>query len=329
MARLRVLEFIRHEDGVWNLPPAQAEALGRDFPDVEFLSPARLEDADRLLPDVEIVLGWAVNRRNFASARRLRWIHSPAAGVGPVLFPALVASEVVVTNSRGLHADSMAEHTIGVLLAFARKLHLARDAQREARWTHEEMWDEPPYRDVAGSAMGLVGLGAVGGAIAKRARALGMTVRAVCRTPRADPAPAHEVWPVERLVELAAASDVLVLAAPHTPATRGMIGRAVLAAMPRHALLVNIGRGALVDEPALIECLERGSIAGAALDVFAEEPLPAASPLWRMPQVIATPHVSGLGPRYWERVVEIFATHLRAYREGRPLPNLVRKSEGY
>jgi phosphoglycerate dehydrogenase-like enzyme len=156
-----------------------------------------------------------------------------------------------------------------------------------------------------------------------------MTVRAICRTPRADPAPAHEVWPGERLIELAAASDALVLAAPHTAATRGMVGRAVLGAMRRHAVLVNIGRGALVDEPALVEALERGTIAGAALDVFAEEPLPAASPLWRMPQVIATPHVSGLGPSYWERVVAVFSTHLRAYLEGRPLPNLVDKSEGY
>lgn len=330
MSRRRVLEFIRHPDGVWNLPPAHVEALAREFPEVEFVSPAGQEEADRALPDAEIVLGYAVNRGNFALARRLRWIHAPSAGVGPMLFPALVASDVVITNSRGLHADSMAEHTIGVLLAFARKLHLARDAQRESRWVHREMWsDTPPFRDLAGAALGLVGLGAIGGAIATRARALGMTVRAITRTPRADPAPAHEVWSSDRLVGLAAASDALVLAAPHTPATRGMIGRAVLDAMPRHAVLVNLGRGALVDEPALIEALDRGRIAGAGLDVFAEEPLPASSPLWRMPQVIVTPHVSGLGPRYWERVAAVFAAHLRDYLAGRPLANLVHKHEGY
>jgi phosphoglycerate dehydrogenase-like enzyme len=120
-----------------------------------------------------------------------------------------------------------------------------------------------------------------------------------------------------------------VLAAPHTHATRGQVDAAVLARMPAHAVLVNLGRGALVDEPALIAALESGRIAGAALDVFAEEPLPAASPLWRMPHVIATPHVSGLGPRYWERTVAMFADHLRDFLAGRPLQNLVDKREGY
>jgi phosphoglycerate dehydrogenase-like enzyme len=137
------------------------------------------------------------------------------------------------------------------------------------------------------------------------------------------------VWEPGRIGELAAISDWFVAIAPATPATQGIVSRAVLARMPAHAVFLNLGRGALVDEPALIEALERGAIAGAALDVFADEPLSAASPLWRLPQVIVTPHVSGYGPRYWERAVEMFADNLRARLDGRPLRNVVDKQEGY
>ena len=327
MSRLTVLEYVRDEDGVWSIPRPLLERLQSEFPDVRFASPAGPAEADRLLPEADAVLGWAVRPHNLASARRLRWIHLTAAGVGRALFPELVASDVVVTNSRGLHATSMSEHALGLMLAFARRLHLARDAQREGRWIDHEVQGE--VGQLEGGALGLVGLGRVGSAIAIRAKALGMTVRAVTRTPRADPAPADEVWPVERIGDLAAASDWLVGVAPATPATHGLVSRAVIARMPSHAVLLNLGRGALVDEPALVEALERGAIAGAALDVFADEPLPAASPLWRLPQVIVTPHVSGYGPRYWERAVAMFADNLRATLDGRPLANVVDKREGY
>jgi phosphoglycerate dehydrogenase-like enzyme len=327
MTRRTVLEYVRDEEGVWNLPRPLIEGLSARFPEVRFESPARQADADRLLPEVDAVLGWAVRPHNLASARRLEWIHFTAAGVGRALFPELVASEVVLTNSRGLHATSMAEHAIGMMLAFARRLHVARDAQRESRWSDRALWSE--IGQLEGGAVGLIGLGQVGAAIARRAKALGMIVRAVTRRPREDPAPADEVWPVERLGDLAATSDWLVGVAPATPATQGLVSRAVLTRMPAHAVFLNLGRGALVDEPALIERLERGAIAGAALDVFADEPLPPSSPLWAMSQVIVTPHVSGYGPRYWERAVEMFAGNLRAWLEGRPLANVVDKREGY
>ena len=330
MSRMTVLEFVRNEDGVWNLPRPLVEKIAERFPDVRFESPQRQADADLLIPEADVVLGWAVRPHNFASASRLGWIHLTAAGVGSALFPELVASEVVVTNSRGLHATSIAEHVLGMMLAFARKLHLARDAQHDARWIDRALWAEPPdFRQLEGESLGLVGLGQIGRALARRAKAMGMVVQAVTRTPRIDPAPADAVWPVERLGDLAAASDWLVVAAPSTPATRGLVSRAVLERMPPHAVLLNVGRGALVDEPALIERLERGAIAGAGLDVFAEEPLPVESPLWRMPQVIVTPHVSGYGPRYWERALELFAANLRARLAGRPLANVVDKREGY
>ncbi len=326
----RVLEFNRSKDGVWNLPPSGVERLRRDFPGLEFVSPADEREADSLLPGAEVVFGWAVTAANFASASRLRWIQITAAGVGSQLFPALVQSDVLLTNGRGLHATAMAEHTLGVLLAFARKLHLARDAQNRSRWTQHELWTEDPaFGQLEGATLGLVGLGSVGSGIASRARALGLEVIAVRRRPSADPAPADQQWGVERLPDLVARADFLVLAAPLTAETRGLMDRATIARMKRSAVLVNLGRGSLVDEAALIDALREGRIAGAALDVFRDEPLPASSPLWSMPQVIVTPHVSGLGPRYWERAVDLFAHNLRAYLAGEPLANLVDKRAGY
>ncbi len=330
MPKLRVLEFVRAADGAWELPEPERRALVRRFPEVRFDSPADAAGADRALPEADVVLGGAVRPHNFASAARLRWIHVTSAGVGPALFPELAASGVILTNARGLHAVSMAEHVLAAMLGFARRFHLARDAQREGRWSFETFAAEPGgVLELQGASLGLFGFGRVGAAIAERARALGLTVRAVSRRPRPDPSPAHELWPPERLGDLAAASDWFVIAAPLTAATRGAVGRAVLERLPAHAVLVNVGRGSLVDEAALTERLESGALAGAALDVFAEEPLPRSSRLWNLPQVILTPHVSGLGPRYWERAMEQFAENLRAFLDGRPLANVVDKREGY
>ena len=330
MARIRVLEYIRSSEAVWTLPRAHTEALSRAFPEVEFDSPATREEADARLPDADIVLGWAVRRENFARASRLRWIQLTAAGVGSLLFPELVESPVIVTNGRGLHAESMAEHAIGVILMFARQLHLARDAQREARWIQAELWHGPtPFTRVEGSTLGVVGFGSVGRATARRARALGMRVLAVRRRPAADAAPADEQWGVEKLDDVIAVADWLVLCAPLTRDTRGLIGGERLARMKPGAVIVNLGRGGLVDEPALIAALKDHRIRGAALDVFDEEPLPATSPLWGMPQVIVTPHISGLDPRLWERGMQLFGRNLRAFLDGRPLENVVDKHAGY
>ena len=330
MSALRVLEYVRYDDGVWNLPPTLLEALAERYPQVHFDIPGSRAEADALLPEADVVLGFAVRPDNFAMARRLRWIHATAAGVRGVLFPALIDSEVVVTNARGLHARSMAEHAIGVMLAFVRKLHWSRDAQRARRWDAVPQEKEAPaFGQLAGATLGLVGFGHVGSGIAELARALGMRVIAIRRHPATSPEPAHEQWGTERLHDLLAQSDWVVLCTPATSETQGLIGASELACMPPHARLINLGRGALVDEPALIEALAAGRIAGASLDVFAEEPLCAASPLWDMREVILTPHVSGFGPRYWERALEQFETNLRLHLSGEPLVNVVDKQAGY
>jgi len=283
-----------------------------------------------MLPEAEIVLGFAVRESNLAAASKLRWIHVTAAGVEGVLFPALVESPVVLTCSRGLHARSMAEHALATMLAFARQLHRSRDAQHERRWSQREHWEAAPgFADLAGSTVAIVGFGAIGRAIGAGCRALGQQVLAVRRRPGGDPAPAHECFGPERLGDALERADWLVLCAPLTPATRGLIGAAQLARLKPGARLVNVGRGALVDEPALIEALRSGRVAGAALDVMATEPLPPESPLWTLPEVIVTPHVSGLGPRYWERALELFAANLERWLAGEPLLGRVDKAAGY
>lgn len=330
MARVRVLEWVRYPTGVWNLPRALAHALAAAVPEAEVWCPETRAEAEALLPAADVVLGFAVRPDNLANATRLRWIHSTAASATHVLFPALVESDVVVTNARGLHADAMAEHALGVMLAFVRKLHHARDAQRARVWAQESMSaDAPAFGSLAGATLGLVGLGAIGSALASRARALGMRVHAVRRHPAADPAPAHEQWPVSRLHDLLAESDWVVVVAPHTSATEGLFGAAEFDRMKPGARFVNLGRGALVDEAALVAALRSGKLAGAALDVFEEEPLPPASPLWDFPEVILTPHISGLGPRYWERAMDQFTDNLRRYLACEPLANVVDKRAGY
>jgi phosphoglycerate dehydrogenase-like enzyme len=330
MSTTRVMEFIRDPSGVWSLPQGLMEGLRRDFPQVEFVSPADRAGADAALPDTEIVFGYAVRAENFASARALRWIQITSAGVGPALFPELVASDVQLTNGRGLYSDAMAEHALGLMLAFARQLHLARDAQHDRRWAHAALRDESAgFRTLSGTTLGLVGFGSIGQALARRARALDMRVIALRRHPSDDPAPADVQWGTDRLDALLEQADWLVLSPPLTSETRGMIGAHELARVKRGAILVNLGRGALIDEAALAQALADGRVAGAGLDVFQTEPLPEASPLWSAPNVIVTPHVSGLAPGLWERAVAMFARNLRAYLEGRPLENVVDKRAGY
>jgi len=330
MPALQVLEYIRDDQGVWSLPLQHVDALRAEFPSVCFSTPADQAAADRLLPEADVVFGWAVNPDNFASAKRLQWIQVTAAGLGRMLFRELVESPVIVTNGRGLHSVSMAEHTIGVILSFARKLHLARDAQGRREWAQTPMWkDSHSFVEVAGTTLGMVGVGSIGREIAWRARALGIRVIAVRRHAGREPRLVDAQWGPEGLPTLLAESDWVVVAAPLTNETRGLIGAAELGQMKREAILINLGRGAIVDEAALEEALANRTIAGAGLDVFEHEPLRPDSPLWTMPNVLVTPHVSGTGPRYWERATELMAGNLRRFIAGQPLANVVDKRAGY
>jgi phosphoglycerate dehydrogenase-like enzyme len=316
-------------DGVWALPGALVEHLRREFPRLEFVDAPRPEDRARELADAEIAFLSRLKAEEYAAARRLRWIQSPAAGVGNLLFPALRDSGVVVTNARGIHGSPIAEHVIAVTIALLRQIPLALRRQLAHQWVKDEL-PLSAYRSFADCSVGLVGLGAIGSAIAEKAAALGARVSAVRRQASAPHPPAvSTIYPPEGLATLLAEVDVLVLAAPLTASTAGLIGTAELRLMKPSAILVNIARGKLVRESELIEELAKGSIAGAALDVFEHEPLDPASPLWDMPNVLITPHTSGFRADYWEAAVNLFSRNLSRYLDGRPLLNVVDKNAGY
>jgi phosphoglycerate dehydrogenase-like enzyme len=324
-----VLLNARHEFSLWTLPESEAEGLARDVTQVRFVHCRSDQEFDRLLPEAEVLFGWGLDAGNFERATRLRWVQITAAGAQRLLFPAMVSSDVVLTNTRGLHAAPIAEHVMGVILSFARKLHLARDAQTRVSWEQESLWGgPPPLRELGRSTLGLVGVGGIGAAVAARARAFGMRVLGLRRRalPSAD---VDEVLAPDRLDELLERSDYLVVSVPSTPETRGMIGATQLARMREDAVIVNVGRGRVVDEDALATALRSGRPAGAALDVFGEEPLPESSPLWRMPQVLLTPHLAGATPHYWSRAVGLFRENLRRFLGGEPLLNVVDKHAGY
>ncbi len=325
-----VLEWIRDPGGVWNVPPAAMARLAAEFPGVRFASPATREEAESLLPGADVLYGYLLRPHNIGSAAQLRWVHSPAAGVTGLLFPEFLDSPITLTNGRGLHSRSMAEHALALMLATARRLPRSRDMQSARQWDQTGQWqDEPGFLELEGSTLALVGFGRTGRGVGALGRALGMRVLAVRRRPDEDFSVAHEQFGVPQLGEVLERADWVVVTAPHTAQTTGLIGEKELARMKRSAYLVNLARGALLDEAALLAALDAGRPAGAALDVFAEEPLPAASALWSHPRVIVTPHVGGVGPRYWERACEQFAGNLRRFLAGEPLDNLVDKRAGY
>lgn len=302
-------------------PPPGIDAAG----DVRYAATeAELATA---LPGSEIAFAWDVDQGVLAAswerATDLRWLQASSAGVDGLLFPALVESEVVVTNARGVFDDAMAEYVLGLLIAHARDLGTTLRHSDEGVWRHRDT------RPLAGQRLLVIGPGPIGRAIARLARAVGMRVSAVGRRARAGDVEFDEIVGVDELLAALPGADHVVVATPLTEATRGLIGREALDAMGPTAHLVNVGRGAVVDEEALVEALRSGAIAAASLDVFPEEPLPADHPLWRMPNVVVSPHMSG-DFSGWERgVVAVFLDNLERWRRGIPLRNVVDKRRGY
>jgi phosphoglycerate dehydrogenase-like enzyme len=319
---------------IWVMPRHFVGQLQRDFPQHTFLEAWDRETLRRLLPDADVVFTPFVDTDVFPSATRLRWVQSPAVGVGSLMFPELLASPVIITTARGIRARSIAEHVIGVAIALARQLPLAFRAQAAHEWAQDRLeGPQTAVRTLQGQRMGIVGLGAIGIEVAKIAVPFGFRVSAIRRRvdrPGQDGEVRVEaVWPPDRLLELLAQSDVVVLAAPHTPETKRLIGRREVEAMKRGALLVNVARGKLIDDAAVIDALREGRLGGAALDVFTREPLEPESPYWDLPNVIVTPHTSGAMQDYWTPLVALFADNLRRFEDGRPLLNVVDKKAGY
>ena len=285
------------------------------------------DELARGLPHAEVLLGWNFRaddlRGAWAHAKRLRWIHWTGAGVDALLFPELVASDVVVTNARGAFDRPMAEYVLGLVLAMAKGFPATLAAQAERRW-HYRTADR-----VEGRRALVVGVGSIGRAIARMLRAAGFAVSGVGRRARAADDDFDEVLGNDALDAALGDADYVVLVTPLTQATRGLFDARRFACMKPTARFVNVGRGALIDEQALLDALRGERIAGAALDVFQHEPLPPESPLWDAPNLIVSPHMSGDVHDYREVVAEQFRDNLRRYAAREPLLNVVDKRLGF
>ena len=327
---MRILVAIYSEFRSWCIPEAQIDALRRLFPEHTFVRADSDEAVVDAIRDAEVAYSSRITRAHFAAAPRLRWVHSPAAGVGSMLFPEMVRSPVIMTNSRGNSSVTIAEHVIAVTLALLRDLPLAWQRQSEKTWAQNEFDAGVSIRTLRGARVLVVGLGSIGGETARLASAFGARVAGIRRTPGASPPPGvDEVHSPAALWDQLPSADVVVVSAPQTTETVHLIGERELALMKKDAVLVNVSRGKLIDERALVRALQSGRLRGAALDVFEHEPLDPASPLWERRDVLITPHVSGFHADYWPEATRLFVDNLRRFVAGQPLANVVDKEAGY
>jgi phosphoglycerate dehydrogenase-like enzyme len=308
------------------LPESQLAQLQAAAPDMRVVMTTERAEIEGLLDEVEIAVG-SFPHDLLARAPRLRWVQEWGAGVDWLLrHPEVAELDFTLTNASGVHAIPISEQILGYLLAFARQLPAAVRAQDRHTW-------QAPKRDqlfeLAGKTMLLVGVGAIGERTAIIAAALGMRVLGIRRNPAGDLPGVEAIYGSDRLHDLLPEADCVVLTVPLSHATQGMIAEPELRAMKPTSYLINIGRGGTIQQPALIKALREGWIAGAGLDVFDQEPLPATSPLWELDNVIMTAHYAGLTPEYDQRALAIFLDNLKRYRAGEPLQNVVDKAAGY
>jgi phosphoglycerate dehydrogenase-like enzyme len=343
-------------------PPVEPERLAKIVEAARPMTVVNARDeaeARREIADADGFFG-KLTPALLGSAGRLRWVQAPTASLEHYVFPELVAHPAVLTNMRGLYSDVIADHVFGYVLCFARNFHHYIRNQREARWapvgggaespTHAPRqaarrrpagWEDPAVQPgfvmgpaavsgvdrahlhLADTTLGVVGLGQIGSEIARRGLAFGMRVLAVDPVQTAAPPGVAALWRLERLPDLLGASDFVVIAAPHTPETVKLFRRDRFRQMKPSAYLINIGRGAIVDLDDLVAALRAGDLAGAGLDVYETEPLPADHPLWAMPNVILTPHVAGASPRIAERHLAVLLDNVGRFARGEPLANVV------
>ncbi|MGH7616514.1 MAG: D-2-hydroxyacid dehydrogenase [Gemmatimonadaceae bacterium] len=282
--------------------------------------------------DAEVYYGFGIPRVLFLETRQLEWVHSAAAGVVTSTYPEMVASDVVLTNSAGIHAIPIAEFIVAGVLHFLRGYDMIIDQQRRAEWNKQPFVKmDSVLREMDTVRALIVGVGGLGGAAAERLSALGAQCTGVRRRVGLGPPAGFErVIGLDRLDAELPRHDVIVLAAPLTPETSSLLTVARLDLLPPNAIVVNVARGAQLDESALAERLQAGRLRGAVLDVFQQEPLPAASPLWGLRQVVVSPHISPVSPgRFWPRQLALFLDNWRRYSKGQPLRNVVDKQAGY
>lgn len=324
---------------------AQTEKLRNVSPRLSIISHEvdSADDYTGLLDEVEVLYALRALPRP-EDAPKLRWVQLHSAGADRVLNqPLYTDTDIAFTTTSGIHAINMAEYTMAQILSYAHHLPEMFEDKQNAIWA-EERWERYLPGELRGATLGIVGYGSIGREIARQAQAFGMTVLAtksnlrdlsnddtfrVPGTGDPDAEIPDRIYPVQALHSLLKESDYVVLTVPLTEKTRHMIDADALAAMKPSAVLVNVARGSVVDEAALVNALQQGAIRAAALDVFEEEPLPEDSTLWHLPNVTLSPHISGLTPYYDERATDLFAENLRRFLVGEPLLNVVNRSRGY
>jgi phosphoglycerate dehydrogenase-like enzyme len=330
MAQHKIAVLLHDEFEMWRPPPWFVDKLRAEFPQADVVHSTSKRDDDDALRGADVLIGWSLSPQQLHAAKSLRWIYSITAAVDQYLYPELISSDVALTNAGTVHGPVVAEHAIAMLLALAKRLPSAVRYQDRRKWAMEAIWKESPRpREIRGANLVVVGLGSIGAEVAAMAAALKMNVIGVREHPERGAAGAHEVVGYDALDSALARADFVVLAAPLTERTRHLVDARRLQIFKPTAFLINVSRGLLVDEAALVKALRDRKIAGAALDVFEEEPLSRWSPLWKMPQVLITPHTAFLTENVWQRHYEVFAANLKRYLTGQPLDGLIDLKRGY
>jgi phosphoglycerate dehydrogenase-like enzyme len=275
-----------------------------------------------------VIFNWSGSKRVlsevFLSCQDVRWVHSRSAGLDHTLFPELVASDVPLTNGTGVFSQSLGEFSLAAILYFA------KDFRRMIRNQMAGVWEQFDVEEIAGQTVGIVGYGDIGRAVATRVHAMGMTVLAMKRHAPATADPLiTQFYPPEALLEMLGRCDYVVIALPLTAETHHLIGEAQIAAMKPNAVVINVGRGPLIDEPALVRALESKRIRGAGLDVFEKEPLPPGDPMYRLENVLLSPHTADHTAEWLNAAMRFFLEQYQRYSNGEPLHNIVDKHLGY
>ena len=329
-AETKLLICVWHPFPQWRAHPIMPETILRRWPKMRVV---HLPDYTRLpqeLPDTDIFIGAMLRPEQFKLATKLKWIHSTAAGVSQLMYPELQNSGVVVTNPSGIFSPQMAEHTIGLMVALARNFPDSVRYQDRSQWAQNEVSSQQgPLTELNGQLLLIVGYGSIGRELARRAWAFDMRVWGVNRSGKGNATHTEKILPVAQLDDALPEADYVVIAAPETHETQHLMGAAQIAKMKRGARLINVGRGSLLDEAALVRALEGGALRGAALDVTGTEPLPADSPLWKAPNLFITPHTSGVSDRLWQKQTDLLMDLLERWFEGRNLFNVVDVKRGY
>jgi phosphoglycerate dehydrogenase-like enzyme len=302
-------------------------SLESEFSGVDFVFVTSEEDQAREIKDADVLMG-TPSRDVFRAADHLRWMHCPGTGIDKLTsIPEIVDSDVVLTNARGPHAAPMADHVMSMCLAFAHNTNQMVLDQRAHVWDMTKY--DRSFIEMEGSTMGILALGGIGSAVARRATGFGMDVYAVDKEPFPAPPGVSDVWGLDRLDDLLRMSDWLVVTAPYTVDSKGMIGAEQLALMKPTAHLVIISRGGIVDEDALFDALSNKRIGGAGIDAFEVEPLSEDSPWWDLDNVIISPHASALTVEMWEGRREIFKENLRRFLANEPFIYVCDKTAGF